>query len=168
MKLSPFFDDLFSSYGYEIEDLTYDSGGDNVLKSRLKVKRDQIDDLLQMTESHPVMVAPAFHGGFRFSKNDMLDQLVACMPDAFPTWESLTVCVELEPWAAALAKRALLSEGGNRFMVITAGLEYLMSRPGVHASSETPPVERDDSDDAEDLGDAGEDWLGEQGFDRRS
>ena len=40
MKLSPFFNDLSSSYAYEIEDLTYDSGGDDVLKSRLKDKRD--------------------------------------------------------------------------------------------------------------------------------
>ena len=67
MKLSPYFNDLSSSYAYEIEDLTYDSGGDDVLKSRLKIKRDQFGSLLPMCESDPVMVAPAFHGGFRFS-----------------------------------------------------------------------------------------------------
>ena len=32
MRLSRFFNELSSTYAYEIEDLTYDSGGDDVLK----------------------------------------------------------------------------------------------------------------------------------------
>ena len=39
MKLSAYFKELSKSYAYEIEDLTYDSGGANVLNARLKVKR---------------------------------------------------------------------------------------------------------------------------------
>ena len=86
MKLSPFFKELSSSYAYEIEDLTYDSGGANVLKSRLKVKRDQFDSLLPMKEDFPVMVAPAFHGAFRFSSKAVIEQLVAAKPGDFPAW----------------------------------------------------------------------------------
>lgn len=171
MKLSRFFDDLSSSYAYEIEDLTYDSGGDDVLKSRLKVKRDQFAGLLPMCESDPVMVAPAFHGGFHFADKEALEGLVAGNPDDFPTWESVAATLEMEPWAAALAQRALQSPGGEQFMLIAAGLEYILSRLGASAAAGgAEPLAEEDQDDGDDtdLGEAGEDFLGEQGFDRRS
>ncbi len=177
MKLSPFFSDLSSSYGYEIEDLTYDSAGDNVLASRLKVKRDQFADLMQMCEFDPVMVASAFRGGFRFDVKAVFDQLVAAHPDDFPAWEDVAHAAGLEPWAGALAQHALASPGGERFMLIAAGLEYISSGPGAGTPVEAEPAGEseehreagdDDSDDSPDLAEAGEDYLSEQGFDRRS
>ena len=177
MKLSPFFSDLSSSYGYEIEDLTYDSAGDNVLASRLKVKRDQFADLMQMCEFDPVMVASAFRGGFRFQGKAVFEQLVAAHPDDFPAWEAVAKAVDLEPWAGTLAQHALASPGGERFMLIAAGLEYISSGPGagtpMQPESATETEEdreagEDDPDESPDLAEAGEDYLSEQGFDRRS
>ena len=179
MKLSAFFSELSSSYGYEIEDLTYDSGGDNVLASRLKVKREQFAGLMAMCEFDPVMVAPAFRGGFRFGSKAVFEQLVAAHPDNFPTWESVSEAVELESWAEPLAQHALASPGGERFMLIAACLEYIATGPRAEGATQVEtgaeaPADReageDDSDDAagEDLGDAGEDYLSDQGFDRRS
>ena len=178
MKLSPYFKELSKSYTYEIEDLTYDSGGSNVLKSRLKVKRDQFADLLPMIEFEPVMVAPAFHGAIRFSDKALLEKLVAAKPGGFPKWKTLAATIKMEPWADKLAQQALKSEGGEQFMLIAAGLEYILSGIGAAAAAgEAEPAaapaentERElDSDDAsDDLGDAGEDYLNDQGFDRRS
>ena len=172
MKLSPFFNDLSSSYAYEIEDLTYDSGGDDVLKSRLKDKRDQFAGLLPMCESFPVMVVPAFHDGFRFTDMAVLDQLVGAQPGAFPAWSAVAAALEMEPWAARLAHLALPAPGGEQFMLIAAGLEYILSKLGATAAAGgadagTEEEEEIDPDD-EDLGEAGEDFLNEQGFDRRS
>lgn len=179
MKLSPFFKELSSAYAYEIEDLTWDSAGGNVLKSRLKDKRDEFDSLLPLIESFPVLVVPAFNGGFRFRSKDVIEQLVASKPGAFPSWEAVAAATELAPWAQDLAARALRSAGGEYFMLVAAGLEYILSGLGAAASAgeaEVAPRADDEegedqslSDDGvEDLGDAGEDYLEQQGFDRRS
>jgi hypothetical protein len=173
MKLSPFFKDLSKNYAYEIEDLTYDSGGANVLKSRLKVKRDQFKDLLPMIEFEPVMVSPAFHGAFKFSDKALLEKLVAGKPGSFPQWKTLAATLKLEPWADKLVQMALKSEGGEQFMLTTAGLEFILSGLGATAAAgeeEKAVKESDDDDDGEDkdLGEDGEDYLNDQGFDRRS
>ena len=172
MKLSSFFNDLSSAYSYEIEDLTYDSGGDDVLKSRLKIKRDQFGDLLMMTVTDPVMVAPAFHRGFHFDATELLDQLVAEKPDDFPSWADVAETLKMEPWAEVLATRALKEPNGEEFMLIATGLEYIYFKLGATAAAggagqESGEEEESDKDDV-DLGEAGEDFLGEQGFDRRS
>lgn len=183
MKLSPFFKDLSSAYAYEIEDLTWDSAGGNVLKSRLKDKRDEFESLLPLIESFPVLVAPAFHGAFKFRDKDVIAQLVASKPGAFPAWQAVAAATELAPWAEALAARALRSAGGEYFMLVAAGLEFILSGLGATASAgeaqvapraageEDDEVDEADSrrdDGVEDLGDAGEDYLEQQGFDRRS
>ena len=167
MKLSRFFSDLSSSYGYEIEDLTYDSAGDNVLAARLKVKRDQFAELMPMSGFDPVMVAPAFRGGFRFGAKAVFEQLVCAQPDDFPAWATVANAIELEPWAGTLAQLALASPGGEQFMLIAAGLEYIFSGPGAAVIAEADPAAADD-DPGDDLGEAGEDYLSDQGFDRRS
>ncbi|MBS0336064.1 MAG: hypothetical protein JSS40_04500 [Proteobacteria bacterium] len=173
MKMSPFFSELSSSYAYEIEDLTWDSAGDNVLASRLKVKRDQFADLLPMSEFDPVMVAPAFRGAFRFNSPEAMARLIAGQPDDFPEWAEVESTLELEPWARKLAQRALASPGGEQFMLIAAGLEYIQSGPGpatatVEAAASPGGETDEDDEEHEDLAEAGEDYLSEQGFDRRS
>ena len=79
--------------------------------------------------------------------------------------------------AGTLARHALASPGGERFMLIAAGLEYISSGPGAGTPVEAEPAGEseehreagdDDSDDSPDLAEAGEDYLSEQGFDRRS
>jgi hypothetical protein len=191
MNLSPFFEDLSGSYGFEIEDLTFDSAGENVLKSRLKTKRNQLDALLAMASTDPVMVAPVFHGAFRFVDRKLLDRLVASQPDEFPAWSDIHAALEMDHWAEALIERVLKADGGEDFMKIAVGLEYIESGPasapagvvGHRAAEEDEELDEDgdfdgegdgdsfDEDDEEvdrrDLGDAGEDWLDDQGFDRR-
>jgi hypothetical protein len=180
VKLSPYFSELSSSYGYEIEDLTYDSAGDNVLKSRLKVKRDQFGELLAMGDSFPVMVIPALRGAFKFVERAPLDRLVGCEPASFPTWASVKAAIEIEPWAEKLVALALASPGGEQFMLIAAGVEFIFSGLATGASAPTEdsqsesqarePGEEGDEDEGsgDDLAEAGEDYLSEQGFDRRS
>ena len=179
MKLSRYFSELSSTYGYEIEDLTYDSAGANILASRLKVKREQFADLLPMSEFDPVMVASAFHRGFRFGDKAVLAKLVSAQPENFPSWETVLKALEVEPWAGNLVQQALASHGGEQFMLIAAGLEYILSAPGptVAAEPEASEAKPDDDEGGEDgsddrsdddLGEAGEDYLSDQGFDRRS
>jgi hypothetical protein len=173
MKMSPFFSELSSSYAYEIEDLTWDSGGGNVLASRLKVKRDQFADLLPMSEFDPVMVAPAFRGGFRFNSHETMARLIAGQPGDFPEWAEVEAALEMEPWAGKLAQRAVANSGGEQFMLIAAGLEYIQSRPGpaavvVETEASAGEETDEDGDESQDLAEAGEDYLSEQGFDRRS
>lgn len=174
MKLSPFFNDLSSTYAYELEDLTYDSAGVDVLKARLADKRKQFGDLLMMAATDPVMVAPALHGGLRFTTPEMLEKLVTSQPDEFPDWGLVAATIEFEPWAGKLVEAALKEPEGEQFMLIAAGLEYILGRLGTAGASGSDDraaedAEEGDGDDGDDdLGEAGEDWLGEQGFDRRS
>jgi len=174
MKVSRFFSELSSSYGYEIEDLTYDSAGDNVLASRLKVKRDQFAGLLPMSASAPEMVAPAFRGAFSFSDKEMLERLVSAQPEDFPSWEAVAESIELEPWAGKLVQQALATPDGERLMLVAAGLEYLFGAPAAPGPVESGAGQKGDGEDEDDeesdddLGEAGEDYLSDQGFDRRS
>ncbi len=169
MKMSTYFSELSSSYAYEIEDLTWDSGGGNVLASRLKVKREQFVDLLPMSEFDPVMVAPAFRGGLRFNSPQAMAGLLAGKPGHLPAWDAIAATIEMEPWAGKLAQLALASPGGEQFMLVVAGLEFIQSGPGPAAAAVEAEASADEDGDAsEDLAEAGEDYLSEQGFDRRS
>ena len=56
MTISPFFKHLRSSYQSELDDLTSDSEGKDVLKQRLAEKRKELDFLKQMIELSPEMV----------------------------------------------------------------------------------------------------------------
>lgn len=173
MKLSSFFKELSKTYAYEIEDLTYDSGGGNVLKSRLKVKRDQFRELLPMIEFEPVMVVAAFHRAFRFGDKALMEKLVSAKPGSFPPWKALAATISMEPWAEKLAQAALKAEGGEQFMQTAAGLEFILSGIGATAAAgEAAPTVKESDDDEEDadkdLGEDGEDYLSDQGFDRRS
>lgn len=192
MKLSRFFEDLSGSYGFEIEDLTYDSAGEDVLKKRLKSKRNQLPDLMMMAATDPVMVAPVFHGAFRFVDTKVMDRLVACESEELLPWGEVRAALDMDHWVEHLIERVMESEDGERFMCVAAGLEYIESGPStapaskagrVHAGEEadededldaddegsSDDFEGDDADDRDgvDLGEAGEDWLDDQGFDRR-
>lgn len=174
MKLSPFFKELKSAYDAELDDLMTDSAGHDVLAKRLKVKRSQVSELLPMLDCNPEMVAVAFHGGFRFSEPEVLRELVASDSDALIPWSTLRESIELAPWADDLADVVLRADGGEQFLVVTAGLEYLLGR--AESSSESLPLplsedhddlELDDVDLDGNLDEAGEDWLSEQGFERK-
>ena len=130
--MSSFFRALRASYQAEIDDLTFDSDGRDVLRQRLVEKRNQITFLLQMMEISPEMVAVALHGGFHFELPAVMDHLLTLEADEFPDWDSLSDAVQLTPWAKDLETVILREPKGAWFMTTAAGLEYLYQRPSSH------------------------------------
>lgn len=184
MKISPFFRDLRSAYQAEIDDLTSDSEGHDVLRQRLAAKRKEIAFLRQMIEISPEMVAVVFHQGFQFRLPSVMAHLVAQEPENLPEWDSLADAIEMRPWTQDLVREILKEPMGEWFMAVAAGVEYLYGK----VESKPAPAARDDDDrddaDNEDgeeyldgddeeekearaREDAGADWMVEQGFDRK-
>lgn len=180
MKISPFFLGLRSAYQAELDDLTFDSEGRDVLRQRLTERRKELKFLLQMMELSPEMVAVIFHQGFQFKLPAVMDHLLTHESDEFPDWDSLAHALHLPPWAHDLTQEVLKEPMGEWFLTVAAGLEYMHSKPAA------APVGRQDDDENEEDGDdhldefdaaeendarareeAGADWMVEQGFDRK-
>ena len=66
MRFSRYFQELMLAYKAELDDLRSDSEGKDVMRHRLKEKREQLAFLLPMMASNPEMLAPAFHNAFLF------------------------------------------------------------------------------------------------------
>jgi hypothetical protein len=193
MTMSAFFRALHNSYQAEVDDLTSDSEGKDVLRARLQEKRSQLVFLSQMMETAPEMVAVAFHGAFKFTLPAVMEQLLTLESDEFPDWESLGDAVQLAPWASDMAAVLLREPQGNWFMTVAATLEYLFHRPSARPPC---PVNEDDRHDLLEQGsrsqsrhldhghdfdadddhaqrtdqdddEASADWLEGQGFDRK-
>ena len=194
MKLSRYFQELMLAYKAELDDMRTDSEGKDVMRFRLKEKREQLPFLIAMMAENPEMLAPAFHGAFMFMNPLSFESLVSKEGNKLPSWKSLSSSVKLEPWAEKMAKEVLADEAGDRFMVTSACLEYLNRGQQTRAQAvqtvdddesenddefndqEESDVDghygrygRDDGDDGDDrdLEEAGADWLAEQGFDRK-
>ncbi|MEO8021862.1 hypothetical protein [Polaromonas sp.] len=187
MSISPYFLDLRSAYQSEMDDLRFDSEGRDVLQQRLAGKRQEIAFLVQMMDISPEMVAVVFHQGFDFTGKAVMEHLLTHDGDACPEWSSLAGSFELAPWARDLADVVLDSPGGDKFLTVTAGLEYMAGQPvaaGLIVSDEDEDEDSDqdgddglvvleDDGDGQDGGDArsrheaGADWLVQQGFDHK-
>jgi len=194
MTISPFFRNLRSAYRSELDDLTHDSDGRDVLRQRLAAKRKEIDFLVQMIELSPEMVAVVFHQGLRFKEPAVMEHLLGHEADEFPEWGSLSGGIELAPWAHPLAQTILKAPAGEWFMTVAAGLHYMAGRPeaalagqgerggdsddddGGDDENHDDPDDQDDYDDhesdevrgsARDREEAGASWLEGQGFDRK-
>ena len=189
MSISPFFHNLGMAYQAELDDLSFDSEGRDVLRQRLADKRSELGFLRQMIELSPEMVAVVFHQGFHFKNPQRMAQLIGQASEDLPGWDSLADAVTLQPWARPLSLEILKEPMGDWFLTVAAGLEYLYGKPGKAPMSAADGDDEDadddtnrdrsndrdgdgdgDSDDGND-GDArheaGEDWLAEQGFDRK-
>ena len=120
MNLSPAFHDLRAAYQSEMDDLTSDTEGRDVLRQRLADKRKSLDFLLQMTEAAPEMVAVVFHQGFRFKEPAVMDQVVSLEIDDVPEWDELrnAVKVPVVPWderfTSAVANQVLIEADVSR------------------------------------------------------
>ena len=178
MSISPFFLSLRNGYQAEIDDLTFDSDGQNILRQRLTERRKELGFLLQMMELSPEMVAVVLHEGFRFKVPAAMDHLLSHESEELPEWDSLSDVVGLTPWAQELANEILKQPMGNWFMSVAAGLEYMFGkiehRPhGPHDEDEVEGNEDADEFDSEEekaaraREEAGADWMVEQGFDRK-
>lgn len=177
MSISPFFLNLRSAHRSEMDDLTFDSDGRDVLRQRLAEKRQEIGFLVQMMELSPEMVAVVFHQGFVFRQPAVMDHLLSHDADEFPQWSSLSDGIELAPWARDLAQVVLQAPGGEWFLTVAAGLHYMAGKPDAASAVQNGNDELDNEFDADEDGDepgdaraqkeAGADWLVEQGFDRK-
>lgn len=181
MSISPFFRHLRTAYQAEMDDLAFDSEGNNVLRQRLTQRRKELDFLLQMMELSPEMVSVVLHQGFRFTLPAAMDHLVSHEAEDLPHWDSLADVVVLAPWAQELVQRILKQPAGEWFLSVAAGLEYLYGKsdatPGRESDQDADDAEddhldRDDMDAEEELEarareEAGADWMAEQGFDRK-
>jgi hypothetical protein len=192
MNISPFFLNLRTAYRAEIDDLSFDSDGRDVLRQRLAAKRKELGFLLQMMELSPEMVAVIFHQGFVFRRPAVMEHLLSHEADEFPAWAEVSEGVELAPWAHELAQTILKAPGGEWFMTLAAGLHYMAGRPDAafagldgqedsesgdeDGDEEDGDSEHDDFDnhesdevrgDARERAEAGAEWLAGQGFDRK-
>ncbi len=194
MSISPFFLNLSSAYQSEIDDLTFDSEGRDVLRRRLAEKRGEISFLIQMMEISPEMVAVVFHQGLAFSRPAVMDRLLGLEVDDLPRWSSLAEGIEWAPWAADLVQVILKAPGGEWFMVVAAGVHYMAgkleaARLTRNEDTESAGADEDGQDSEDDHFDldedgdesgrpglresararneAGADWLVAQGFDRK-
>ena len=194
MTISPFFLDLRSAYQSEIDDLTFDSEGRDVLRQRLADKRTELPFLVQMMALSPEMVAVIFHQGLTFKLPAVMDHLLSHEADELPDWSSVADGIEFTPWAQSLADVVLQEPGGEWFLTVVAGLQYMAGKPGLAQAAQGDDEddkddedgedgeENDDSDnpdefDLDENGDdhgngksrkeAGDDWMVGQGFDRK-
>ena len=172
MKKSYYFAELAEAYDAEIQDLLSDSEGKSALKTRLKEKRQELSAILPMIEFAPEMVVPVFYDGFSFTNPKALASIVQCEPDDgdFPDWESCSALLKLQDWAKPYVDSVLTESAGESFMVTAACLEYLrlFDTSAQTAGDDREKEEKDedeDDEDARDLAEAGDDWLGQQGFD---
>ena len=174
MNISPFFTDLRTAYEAELDDLTFDSEGKDVLVRRLADKRGEIDFLVKMMELSPEMVAVMFHHAFVFRQPQVMDDLLGFEADELPDWSGLAADIQIAPWAQELADRVLSEPGGEWFLTVAATLEYMAGKPVAHAAQAEDEEDEEEFDgDAEERADAkarkeaAEDWMVGQGFDRK-
>jgi hypothetical protein len=174
MNISPYFRNLRSAYGAELDDLTFDSEGVHILDKRLKQRRKEMEFLVHMMEISPEMVAVVFHKGFRFTSLAAMDDLLSHESDDLPDWDSLAHAIEMAPWTQELVHVLQKQPMGDWFLTVAAALEYMYSKPE-HAQaseSEEDDEEEDHEDDAEEAEarsreEAAADWMVSQGFDRK-
>jgi len=170
MKISPYFSQLKASYQSEIDDLRFDSAGNDVLNVRLAEKKQAFKELLPMMGIAPEMVAAVFHGSISFNDRVLLESVVLQSRGALPAWAevagSLTIAADQNPFIAL----ALSGDGGDEFLVTMACLQFLFDE-----QEETFDADVDDEDDVfdddaqdQDEAEKSEDWLSEHGFDRRT
>lgn len=173
MKQSYYFAELAAAYDAEIQDLLSDSEGKSALKARLAEKRQELKAILPMIEFSPEMVVPVFYDGLSFANPKAMIAAIQCEPDDddFPSWAALAADISFASWAQPLLDAVLGESAGESFMVTVAGLEFIRqfdhSAPVKADDSEDEEKNESDSDDDEDrdLGEAGDDWLADQGFD---
>jgi hypothetical protein len=176
MNLSPYFHDLTESYQAEIDDLTSDSEGRDVLQRRLRDKRSKFDALLPMMDTYPEMLVPALHGAFEFpaGRSQVLDEVLAAgeFGDT-PSWALVAGEVRIASWAHPLIDAALREPLGEAFLALAVGMEYALTRhkgAGAAVADDDTKAgsEGDDGDEGDEADALGEDFLEQQGFDRRT
>ena len=182
MTISPYFRNLRSAYFAEMDDLMSDSEGKHVLAQRLTQRRKELGFLVSMLAVSPEMVTVVFHKAFNFKSLAAMDNLVSHEAEDLPEWDSIADTIEVAPWALALITTIRKHPMGDWFLSVAAGLEYLYTKPDTtRVSASGADEDNEDEDlvtDADNFEDeeekearareeAGQDWMVEQGFDRK-
>ncbi len=174
MNKSNYFTDFFNSYLSELDDLLTDSGGNTVLKKRLDEKRQEIDSIVKMIKYSPEMVAVIFYGAFEFKLSKVMRSLVLIEADEFdlPEWDHVAQALVVAEWAKPLISKVAEQSEGDVFLVNVAALEFMRLYDGSEDDQIPADIpnneDGDDAQDAEnDLDEAGQGWLQDQGFDTR-
>jgi hypothetical protein len=189
MTISAYFSALCSAYQAELDDLSFDTEGRDVLHQRLAEKRKLLNFLTKMMETNPEMVAVVFHHGFEFKLPAVMAHLLSLESEDLPDWDSLSDAVQLKPWAIELSQIILKEAQGEWFLTVAAALEYVYHKPALapalpHDVEDADHEQQDadarldahddqrdsdsDSGESPDTGEeAGADWLVEQGFERK-
>jgi hypothetical protein len=181
MTISPYFLNLRSAYFAELDDMMSDSEGLHVLAKRLAERRKELSFLVHMLESAPEMVTVVFHKAFRFKSAAAMDHLLSHDADDLPEWDTLASTIELAPWAIDMVDIVREQPLGDWCLSVAAGLEYLYNKPETAQPLTRDSDDEDDEDlitDTDSLDDeeekearareeAGQDWMVEQGFDRK-
>ena len=179
MTISPYFRNLRTAYFAELDDLMSDSEGHHVLAQRLSQRRKELSFLVHMLEVSPEMVTVVFHKAFRFKSNAAMDHLLTHEADDLPEWDTLADTIDVAPWALEMVDEIRQQPLGDWFLAVAAGLEYLYNKPETAQRSASTDDDEDDedlvTDDFEDeeekearaREEAGQDWMVEQGFDRK-
>ena len=181
MRLSTYFHELRGEYEAELDDLRTDSEGKLVLDRRLAEKRRALVSLLPLMGYAPVMVIPVFHRAFGFDRahRPTLFQLLDCNPGEFPTWDTLSNELFVADWAWPLIRQVLAQPGGEDFLATAVALEFEMTLARGYDDGDGEATAEDgrgsgsDADedlDANEVDDEtqSEDYLEQQGFDRRT
>jgi hypothetical protein len=176
MNLSPYFHDQLDGYQAEIDDLTSDSEGKDVLQRRLKDKRSEFAAIVGMLDTDPLLLAPAFHGAFSFPEDraEAVEDLLTRAPGDFRPWAEIAGQIRVASWAEPMVALALEQAEGDDFLSLVLGLEYALTRhksggrdhadDGDRSDDARDGIEEDDGSEADAQG---EDFLEQQGFDRR-
>ena len=174
MNKSNYFTDFFNSYLSELDDLSTDSAGNTVLKFRLDQKRQEIDSIVKMLEYSPEMVAVIFYGAFEFKLPKVMRSLVLIEADEWdlPEWNHVKQSLVVAEWAKPLISKVVAQSEGSIFLVNVAALEFMRLYDGIEDHNVPNDIpnndDGEDGDDAEnDLDEAGQGWLQDQGFDTR-
>lgn len=183
MNLSAYFHDQVASYQAEIDDLASDSEGRDVLQRRLKDKRSGFASIVAMLDTDPLLLAPVFHGAFEFGADcpPGVAAVLATEFGDFPPWAVVCEQVRIASWAQPMVALALDEPLGEEFMALAVGLEYAFARhkggaaaPGGGDAKDDGGLDRERGDGEGDEGEGegtdalGEDFLEQQGFDRRT
>jgi hypothetical protein len=153
-------------------------------------KRQELGFLLQIMDLNPEMVAVVLHQAFQFTVPAVMDQFVTRHEDELLAWKVLKHSLNLEPWAQPIVDQILQEPMGEWLLSVAAALEYIHTY--TLSAANLPPeaekddeaendeaahratdedggarIEDDDDQDARSREEAGNDWLAEQGFDRK-
>ncbi len=181
MTLSPFFHHLRTAYQAELDDLSFDTDGNLVLRQKIKERRQELNFLISMIELSPEMVAVVFHEAFTFHQPEIIAKLLVCDSGDLPSWDSLEDVIGVAPWGQSMVAQILGQPRGGWFLTVAVALEFMYGRAMcVEAPQDIDEDEGissnllEDSrfDEAEERQaradeEAGADWMVAQGFDRK-